>query len=238
MTLEYGPERLNNNSLITLNDLGEGNSALFCATDRGECCTAESDYDGNWFVPSGSKIEQQFANSTQELYVSRADQTVGLNYVNVSDYDVPSGIYHCEIADNNNVTNHLYVGIYPQNEGRQCAWISYTKHNLLHYYYVFLVGTMMITSLDYDSGTHTLVCTSTGGPATTVVWSKDNSSRINDDQYYEHSVVIVNRTSATYESRLRILNKSSRATGNYTCTVSNSGGSSEGSIYLQGKRWA
>ena len=90
-------------------------------------------------------------------------------------------------------------------------------------------------SLNYDSTTNTLVCTSTGGPVTTVMWSKDNDNRINNDQYYEQSVVIINRTSATYESRLRILNKSSESTGNYTCIVSNSGGSLNESMHLEGK---
>ena len=109
-----------NNSLVTLNDLGE---ALFCATDSRTCCTAESEQDGNWYTPSGSNIDQLIDNRTQGFYVSRNNQTVGLNYVNVS--DIPSGIYHCEIADANNITNHLYVGIYPQEEGR------HIEHGLL-----------------------------------------------------------------------------------------------------------
>ena len=112
-------------------------------------------------------------------------------------------------------------------------WIAYTKHDAL-IEIIFPVGIMRITSLNYDSATHTLMCTSTGGPATTVLWSKDNSSRI-DDQHYELSMLIIDKTTATYESRLRILNKSSKQTGNYTCTVSNSGGSSRKSKYLEGK---
>ena len=95
---------------------------------------------------------------------------------------------------------------------------------------------MKVISLNYDNATNTLVCTSTGGPVTTVVWSKDNKNiMLNNDQYYEQSMVIINRTSATYESRLRILNKSSKSTGNYTCMVSNSGGSSNRSMHLEGK---
>ena len=103
-----------NNSIVILNEVGEGNEALVCATDSRTCC--ESEDDGNWYSPKGSKIGPQTDNSTQALYVSRDNYTVGLNYMNVS--DIPSGIFHCEIADNNNITSHLYVGIYPQNQGR------------------------------------------------------------------------------------------------------------------------
>ena len=95
---------------------------------------------------------------------------------------------------------------------------------------------MRIISLNYDSTTNTLVCTSTGGPVTTVLWSKENSSGItNDPEYYEQSMAIISTTTATYESRLRILNKSSESTGDYTCMVSNSRGSSAQSIHIEGK---
>ena len=67
-------------------------------------------------MPNRLKITQQTGNS-QEFYISRRSQTVGLNYMNVSDYEAPTGIYHCEIADENNVTSYLYVGIYPPNQG-------------------------------------------------------------------------------------------------------------------------
>ena len=117
MTLEYGPNQLKNNTLITQDEIGD--KALLCTTDRETCCSAESDIDGNWYMPNGSEISQQTTNSTQQqmFYVSRRNQTVELNYANFSDYDVPTGIYHCEIMDDNNVTNHFFVGIYPQNEG-------------------------------------------------------------------------------------------------------------------------
>lgn len=68
-------------------------------------------------MPNGSKIMQQNTNSSQTFYISRRTQTIALNYIDDSDHDLSSGIYFCEILDENNVTNYLYVGIYPQNEG-------------------------------------------------------------------------------------------------------------------------
>ena len=124
VTLEHGPRRLMNNSIVILNDIGEDSEALFCATDSRTCCSAESEDDGNWYSPNGSKIGPQTINSSQALYISWNNHTIGLNYVNIS--DIASGIYHCELADNNNITNHLYVGIYPQEEGRHSI-----QHGLL-----------------------------------------------------------------------------------------------------------
>ena len=54
---------------------------------------------------------------------------------------------------------------------------------------------------------------------------------------YEHSQIIINTTSATYENRLRIVDKSSEAAGNYTCKVINSRGSMNESLYIQGNNY-
>ena len=97
-------------------EIGEDSEALICATDKETCCTVEFDAVGNWYMPNGSQIMQQ-VNDSRVFYVSRGNQTVELNYVGASDREVPTGIYHCEIADKNNVINYLYIGIYPQNKG-------------------------------------------------------------------------------------------------------------------------
>jgi hypothetical protein len=83
------------------------------------------------------------------------------------------------------------------------------------------------------------MCTSTGGPATDVTWYKENK-KISERGIYEYSQIIINTTSATYENRLRIVDKSSEATGTYTCKVSNPRGSMNGSlyIYIQGNYYA
>ena len=112
MSLEYGPKQLKNNSLITTDDIR--NETLFCVTDRPSCCSTES--NGHWYLPNGTKLAQLTSN-TQSLFVSSENQTLGLNLQNVSDHMLSTGIYHCEIFDEKNITNHLYVGIYPQHEG-------------------------------------------------------------------------------------------------------------------------
>ena len=88
----------------------------------------------------------------------------------------------------------------------------------------------------YDRIHQTIVCTSTGGPATDVTWYKDKEQIMTPSEggTYNYSQIITNTTSATYENRLRIVDKSSDAAGNYTCQVTNSRGGMNGSLYIQG----
>ena len=98
---------------------------------------------------------------------------------------------------------------------------------------------MTKVSVQYDRTSQTITCTSIGGPATDVTWSKDNVNIIlTMGGLYEHSQIIINTTSATYENRLRIVDKSSEAAGNYTCQVTNSRGGINGSLYIQGNYYA
>ena len=57
----------------------------------------------------------------------------------------------------------------------------------------------------------------------------------NEGGIYEHSQIITDTVSATYENRLRIVDKSSEAAGTYTCKVRNPRGGRNESLYIQGK---
>ena len=112
---------------------------------------------------------------------------------------------------------------------------------LTHIYILLLstqldVGHIVNMSVKYDRITQMITCTSTGGPATEVSWFKDNEkiTVTSSEDLYEYSQIITSTTSATYENRLRIADKSSKATGTYTCEVTNSRGSRNKSLYIQG----
>ena len=97
------------------------------------------------------------------------------------------------------------------------------------------IGNVTNISIQYDKTSQTITCASTGGPATDVTWSKDNENiRLSMGGLYEHSQIIINTTTAIYENRLRISDKSSGVAGNYTCQVKNSKGSINESLYIQG----
>ena len=108
--LEHGTNETSNNTLFTLDNIGV---ALFCSTDKEDCCTDEFSIAGNWFLPNGSKILS--STNTQSLSITLGNQTVGLKITNSP--ELPTGIYHCEMMDRENVTHYLYAGVYPENEG-------------------------------------------------------------------------------------------------------------------------
>ena len=90
--------------------------------------------------------------------------------------------------------------------------------------------------MKYNRTSQTTTCTTSGGPATDVTWFKDNEKIITTSSggLYEYSQVITNTTSATYENRLRIIDKSSKVAGTYTCEVSNPSGSTNETLCIQG----
>ena len=54
------------------------------------------------------------------------------------------------------------------------------------------------------------------------------------EDLYESSQIIINTINAIYENRLKIVDKSTKASGTYTCEVTNSRGSTNESLYIEG----
>ena len=56
--------------------------------------------------------------------------------MNSPELHVPTGVYHCEMMDKQNVTHYLYVGIYLENEGIYYTHIRVNKctsyNNIIH----------------------------------------------------------------------------------------------------------
>ena len=206
-----------------------------CSTDRKDCCANSSSDIGRWYLPNGTMISDlMISNSSETFSISLGYQIVGLNF---SNNNIPtgqsSGIYHCEMMDDNDMINHLYVGIYLQNKGNQLTcYIKIT--NLNHAQNNNDVGNINITSLEYNGTSQTIVCRSSGGPATDVRWLKDGVIVSSDGELYEYSQIAINTTTATYENRLTLIEKSSRAAGVYTCHVSNLRGSWNESLAIKG----
>lgn len=113
------------------------------------------------------------------------------------------------------------------------ALIYLTLHVL---YSMSTAGVVAVTDLNYEESSLTLICTSTGGPATTVTWTKDGASLAAADTY-QQSQTITDMLTATYENRLSIITRSDSVSGDYACTVQNSNSiaSSPQSISVTGK---
>ena len=82
---------------------------------------------------------------------------------------------------------------------------------------VTIPGGMTLTvdsDLNRASSQFTLTCISTGGPATTVTWTRDSATAMGDEM-----TVLNNAEIATYTHTLTV---TGRLGGLYQCTVSNS----------------
>ena len=97
-------------------------------------------------------------------------------------------------------------------------------------------GAPIVTGVTFDIESRTLTCTSTGGPATTVTWTKDGAV-ITPSTTHQQTQMIVDTVGGIYQNTLAIAQSvtGDNLYGLYSCTVENSRGSSNRSEYFYGK---
>ena len=109
-----------NNSLVNLEEIGEGDDALLCLTELTACCQPpytgrNTSVIGNWLFPNGIRVLNESINSTSNLqldfYRTRGQMVVSLHRRTGG----VTGIYRCEIPNKMNVTQNLYVRVYTNN---------------------------------------------------------------------------------------------------------------------------
>ena len=109
-----------NNSNVTLEDIGENDDALFCLTDATACCqpphTGEmGGVRGDWFFPNRTRVPSDTVNTTLQwdIYRTRGQMVVRLNRRKGG----ATGIYSCQIPDAMNVNQTIYIGVYTASTG-------------------------------------------------------------------------------------------------------------------------
>ena len=105
-----------NNSLVALKDIGEGNSALLCLTNNTMCCGRDQvpgrGILGDWYYPNGTEVVN--LGEWWEFYRNRGQSVVRLHRRRGG---VP-GIYRCAIPDAAGVDQTLYIGMYTADTGK------------------------------------------------------------------------------------------------------------------------
>ena len=92
-------------------------------------------------------------------------------------------------------------------------------------------GAPIVTELTFDRESRTLNCTSTGGPATTVTWTKDGAV-ITPNTTHQQTQTIVDTVEGIYQNTLTIAQSVTGDNyGLYSCMVENSRGRSNRTIY-------
>ena len=105
-----------NNSIVTLEEIGEGDDALLCITNLTTCCQSSGTGEmgnaiGNWYFPNGSRVLS--SGSQSSFFRNRGHMVVRMQRKRGG----VEGIYRCEIPDTMNVTQTIYIGVYSASTG-------------------------------------------------------------------------------------------------------------------------
>ena len=113
-----------NNSIVTLEDIGDDDTALLCMTNLTACCQLPYPGEngsaiGSWFFPNGTRVPSVIADETSgetsgelwDFYSEGGEMVVCLNRGEGGE----EGIYRCEISTSMNVTQSIYIGVYTAN---------------------------------------------------------------------------------------------------------------------------
>ena len=137
MRLMFHSGPVQNNSVVTTEEIGESEKALICATNLRPCCNSLPNRQGEWYYPNGSLVPPK--NAGHDFYRSRGDDgTVRLNRKN--DILSPMAIFYCVIPDSQGISQYLYAGVYPD---------------------VFLLGMCMLYSVHAHCTNHQLAIKNT-----------------------------------------------------------------------------
>ena len=98
-----------NNSIVAINDIGEGDNALLCVTDKPDCCDIQDNKIGEFYYPNNNSAVPNGHSSNNSLYRNRGPQVVRLNRRN--NVFSPHGVYRCEIPDSTEEKQNIYINI-------------------------------------------------------------------------------------------------------------------------------
>ena len=98
--------RYENNSVVNIHTIGEGDSALLCKTDNPDCCSCSR--LGTFYNPCGAQVPA-YSSQHQCFYRKRGDQVIRLNRKNGT--SSPTGRYTCEIPDADGITQKIFINI-------------------------------------------------------------------------------------------------------------------------------
>ena len=117
--------------------------------------------------------------------------------------------------------------------------IDTVRIDLMTSYFLYVyAGSPNVTGLTYDHQSRTFTCTSTGGPATSVMWRRDGVV-ITLNATHQQTKSIVDNATSTYWTVLTIdpSVRQSDIVGSYSCTVKNARGKSSETVVVPGETY-
>ena len=204
---------------MLISDIGStDNTALLCHTNS-------ANSGGNWHTPNGYRV----SNANVPGFTRNRDPMVVRLKKRTGTGTPPQGIYQCSIQDAESTPQTLYVGLYNSGGGNvifmflalpNCFFPSiYSGH-------LTLSGNMTFTSKTDNS--FTLTCISTGGPPTTVSWTRDSTTVITEGT----ETVLNDGVMAKFTHTLLVTD---RRAGLYRCAIANEVSSVSAELTVQGE---
>lgn len=89
---------------MLISEIGEGENALLCVTDKQDCCL--SSRAGYFYYPNGASVVYSHTNS---LHRDRGPQVVRLNRRH--NVFQPLGRYRCDIPDSSGKVQSIFINI-------------------------------------------------------------------------------------------------------------------------------
>ena len=203
-----------NRGYVAISDIGTAgdNTALLCHTN----CPpppGSSTSVGEWFAPDGTTVHH--ANNTVPGFRRNRGRRVVRLYRNTVTGPPAEGIYYCRIKNDTNTWQIINVGLYNSAEGIIFHLHSYDLHNYITLIFTDIDTITVSDAISFTMRTDlvfTLTCISTGGPATTVTWTRDSVTVTEGTETHFDT--------STYEYT-HTLTVTGRLEGLYTCTVAN-----------------
>ena len=222
--LSFKEQNLSNNSYVDITEIEDSSDdSIQCWSELRNCCQTDGPFSGSWSFPNGSEL--QSSSSGDSIFQSRGTMRAELRHRHNHDGNTSVGIYCCEIAYNSSdpsANETLCAGIYHNDHDEQGVLIAAGK--------VKICSEMTLTvnsDLNGDSPQFTLTCISTGGPATTVTWTRD-STTVTEGTL---QTVLNDTMTALY---IHTLTQIGRKHGKYNCTVNNQVSNTSASYTVQG----
>ena len=225
--LSFMGQILANHSYMDISQVGNNYyyDSVQCHTDLSTCCSNDQgSHRGDWYFPDGDILPFPSVYNPPPIFESRQAQRVDLCRNSGTE---PNGIYHCDIetaaVNGDGMRETVYMGLYTSDGGTE---ENISPVNIIAQFVlgnVAISGDMHVTvnsDLNGDSPQFTLTCISTGGPATTVTWTRDSATTVTEGT----ETVLDNPETAQYT---HTLNVTGRRPGTYTCNVSNNKPSSD-----------
>ena len=228
--LSLNGEVIPNHGYVEISDIGSSDiTALLCHTNRppppGGVISG-----GHWFAPDEDRVGVQGSTNVPGFERDRVPMLVRLRR---SSGTPDEGIYRCDVNDAAETPQTVYVGLYNTGGGTIC-FVSHIyqwhNNNLFISLSINFSGEIAISTLDPtsdfngDNPQFTLTCISTGGPATTVTWTRDSTTVTEGTE-----TVLDDPETAQYTHTLTVT-----TAGEYTCSVANSAFSVTADITLEG----